>query len=73
MSDILVTWCLGVILGAVMASLLRLVRTTFGTLRIDCSDPEKDTYSLEIEELDKLPKKKRVILKVVKLPDIPQN
>ena len=57
---------LGVIIGSIMSNTLRLVRTRFGTLIIDCSNPEKDTYSLEVGDLDTLAKQKRVILKVVK-------
>ena len=73
MLDTLLLWGVGVIVGAVMANLLRLVRTTFGTLRIDCSNPEKDTYSLEIDDLDKLAKSRRVILEVVKHQNDSQN
>lgn len=35
-----------------------------GVLRIDHSDPAKDKYRFEIDNLDALDKKRRVILKV---------
>lgn len=35
-----------------------------GTLRIDRSNLEKDIYRIEINDLDGLPNKKRVVLKI---------
>lgn len=35
-----------------------------GTLKIDHSDPEKDIYRIDINDLDKLSKKKLIILKI---------
>ena len=35
-----------------------------GTLRIDHSNPEKDVYRIEIDDLDALSRKKKVILDV---------
>ena len=37
---------------------------TVGTLNIDKSDPEKDSYSFDVDDLDKLSTKKVIILKV---------
>lgn len=37
---------------------------TDGTLKIDRHNPSKDVYTIEIDDLDKLSKKKRIILKV---------
>lgn len=39
-------------------------RSAHGTLRIDHSNPEKDIYRIEIDDLDSLSRKKRVILDV---------
>lgn len=39
-------------------------RPTSGTLRIDHSNPKKDVYRFEIDDLDALSKKKRIVLKV---------
>ena len=66
MDEMYLWLCLGVIIGAILSNTLRIVRTNFGTLKIDCSDPDKDVYSIEIDDLDKLAKKNRVILKVVR-------
>lgn len=44
-----------------------------GTLRIDHSDPEKDVYRFEVDNLDKLSKKKRIILKVDNDADLSQE
>lgn len=35
-----------------------------GTLKIDSSNPEKDIYRLEIDDLNRLPRKKRITVKV---------
>lgn len=35
-----------------------------GTLKIDSTNPEKDIYRLEIEDLNRLPKKKRITVNV---------
>lgn len=44
---------------------LYLTLRTDGYMRIDTSDPSKDTYLLELTaDLDKLPKRKRVCLKI---------
>lgn len=53
-------WVLGVIIGMLIAHFEK----PHGTLRIDHSNPEKDIYRMEFDELDTLSKKTRVILKV---------
>lgn len=37
---------------------------THGTLRIDRTNPLKDVYRLDVEDIDKLSEKKRIVLKV---------
>ena len=44
-----------------------------GTLKIDHSDPEKDIYRIDIEDLDKLSKKKLIILKIDNNADLSQK
>ena len=56
---IVAIFVLGVLIGMVSLS-----RFTDGVIRIDHSNPEKDIYRLEIDNLDNLSKKKRVVLKV---------
>lgn len=66
MNEMYLWFAFGVVLGLIISSLSRFACTNFGTLKIDCSDPDKDTYSIEIDDLDKLAKKSRVSLKVIK-------
>ena len=44
-----------------------------GTLKIDHSDPEKDSYRIDINDLDKLSKKKLIILKIDNNADLSQK
>ena len=53
----------GIVIGLLIGNLLWNVATD-GTLRIDHSNPDKDTYRFEVNDLDKLGKKKRIVLKV---------
>lgn len=55
---------IGVVIGVVIFALIHSVFVTDGTLRIDHSDPEKDVYRLEIDNLEKLAKKSRLELKI---------
>ena len=55
----------GVLVGSIISSIVFSIRyRKAGTLRIDHSNPEKDVYRIEIDDLDGLSKKKHVILKV---------
>lgn len=62
--DYLIMFLMGVWVGIIIAAVYSFSRTIEGSLKIDQSKPEKDTYRLEIDDLDTLPKKKQVILKV---------
>lgn len=65
---------IGVIIGMVIASLFFLnPRTTFGVLRVDHSNPEKDVYRFEIDDLDRLRTKKKVILTIDHHADLSQK
>ena len=48
-------------------------RSASGTLRIDHSNPLKDIYRIEIDDLDKLSRKRRVVLKVDHNADLSQQ
>lgn len=39
-------------------------RFTHGTLKIDHSNPEKDVYRFELDNLDDISKKSRIVLKI---------
>lgn len=55
---------LGVLLGSVISNIIFYSGSGTGYFRIDSSNPDKDTYRLEIDDLDTLSKKNRLILKI---------
>lgn len=44
-----------------------------GTLKIDRTNPDKDVYRIELDSLDKLPNKKRIVLKIDPNADLSQE
>lgn len=65
---------LGMFIGCIVTILIFLIcYHTAGTLRIDHSNPEKDVYRFEIDNLDGLSKKKHVVLKVDNNADLSQK
>lgn len=54
---------LGCVCGAIIGVIIARLRP-YGVIKIDTSNPEKDLYKLEIKDLDGLPKKKRIVLKI---------
>ena len=60
----LVIFLAGMIIGGIIVYGFKYVRASYGTLKIDRLDPKKDIYRLEIGDLDKLSRKKWVILKI---------
>lgn len=54
----------GAIVGGVASSIRYWTKRTSGTLRIDHSNPEKDIYRFEVDEIENLSKKKEIILKI---------
>lgn len=63
----------GVCIGSIITIIVYHVRGSSGTLRIDHANPEKDIYRIEIDDLDNLSKKARVILKVDNHADLSQK
>ena len=59
---------LGIWIGVIISSIVLSLRYAkiHGTLKIDNSNPEKDVYRIEIDDLDNLSSKKRIVLNVVK-------
>lgn len=57
---------LGNIFGSIFVSVWHIIKSpNAGTLVIDKTDIEKDTYRIEVsEDLSKLPKRKRIYLKI---------
>ena len=54
----------GFVVGLLMGAIVRLLERPAGVLKIDRSNPEKDVYRFEIDDLDSLHKKKRIVLKI---------
>ena len=51
----------------------KLLTTARGTLKIDQSNPEKDLYLFEIDDLDELSKKKRILLNIDRNANLSQE
>lgn len=64
---------IGVMLGSIITNIIFYALSTSGKLRIDHSNPNKDVYRIEFGDLDKLSKKKRVILKIDNNADLSQK
>jgi len=64
---------IGVLIGVVICRIVCLGITADGVLRIDHSDPEIDKYRLDVDALDMLSKKKRIVLKVDNNADLSQE
>lgn len=67
---------LGLIIGSLVVLIYYRCVTISGVLQIDHSDPDKDIYQINLNSLDDLAKKKRVVLKVdnnAKLNSIRKN
>lgn len=62
----------GIIIG-ILITLLTVLLSTSGTLRIDHSNPEKDLYRFDIDNLDELSRRKRIVLKVDNHADLSQK
>ena len=56
----------GMAIGALLEHAIYIKRNTFGKLKIDTSDSNKDCYSIEINDLSQLKNKKHVVLLIEK-------
>lgn len=54
----------GAAIGIIISMLLNFLKTSYGVLKIDISDSEKEMYRICLDDLDDLKKKKRIMLKV---------
>lgn len=66
-------FCAGALVGYGLNSLIHLTKRATGILRIDHSNPEKDVYRFEIDDIDKLSTKNIVVLKVDHNADLSQE
>lgn len=64
---------IGTVFGSLVTNFIFYLRSGFGVLRIDHSNPDKDVYRLEIDKIDDISKKKRVVLKVDNHADLSQK
>ena len=55
---------IGAIIGSIVANIYHYMHTSAGTLRIDHSNPDKDVYRIELDDIDNLSKKKRIVLQI---------
>ena len=62
--EFLLWMIVGMIIEAVVAAVMEFMHSTRGILRIDHSDPAKDVYLLELDDLDAVNAKKYVTLKI---------
>ena len=63
----------GGLIGSIMYAIMQKLFVAHGTLRIDHSNPEKDIYRIEINNLDELNRKSYVELKIDHHADLSQN
>lgn len=64
---------LAIVLSSALTSIFLHLGLAHGTLRIDHSNPEKDIYRIEIDDLDELKKKRRAILYIDHHADLSQK
>ena len=53
-----------IIAGAALERAIYVKKNTFGELKINKTNPEKDSYSIEVYDIEKLENKKRIILNI---------
>lgn len=64
---------LGILVGSIVTSIIYISMASFGTFRIDGSNPEKDICRLELKDYDGIHKKKFLFLKVDNKADLSQK
>lgn len=69
----LVFLLIGIVVGAIVSLLWHRFRKTNGVLKIDHSNPEKDVYRFEINEIDNIAHKTRIVLRIDHKADLSQN
>ena len=63
-------FALGLVAGAIIGN----IKPSYGTLKIDRSNPEKDIFRFDVEgDIERLYTKKRVMFKVDSHADLSQN
>lgn len=65
----LVGFCVGMLVNEIILYF----KKNDGQLKIDYSNPEKDIYRLELDDIDSLDRKRTITLKIVHNADLSQN
>ena len=55
---------LGIVIGSLISNLFHYLKSGYGVLEIDHSNPEKDSYNFVVTDLDKLNKKTRFMMRI---------
>lgn len=55
---------IGIVLGAIISSFIMMLRSSRATFLIDDSDPDKDVYKLNLGDLEKVSKKRLVVVRI---------
>lgn len=63
----------GAFISSFLVSVLYYRKTAFGTLKVDRSNPEKDSYQIVIDDLDIIARKKQIVLKIDNNADLSQR
>lgn len=71
--EVIIAVVFGGVVGFALTLSISRLKKPDGILRIDHSNPEKDMYRFEIDEIDKLSQKKHIRLKVDNEADLSQN
>lgn len=58
------------IFGIIATCLMFTKSRTYGVLRIDKTNPSKTLYRFEVNSLENIEKKKKVVLKIISITDI---
>lgn len=64
---------MGVLIGLLLMFVLTRFERTSGILKIDQSNPEKDRYLFDVGDLDKLKKKRKIVLRIDPNADLSQD
>ena len=69
----ILSYIIGALVGSIVTIIFQRAFTKVGTIKIDRTNPAKDVYRLEVDDLDSLPRKKYILLKVDAKADLSQN
>ena len=64
---------IGIICGSIVTNVIFAIKSASGVLRVDRTNPEKDLYRFEINDLDAISKKKLITLRIDNHADLSQK